>query len=51
MACNLRAGGALVRDALGAEGTTAVTGLHHIDRGCQTLEYDLQRLGAQIRRV
>ena len=51
MASDLRGGAALVVAALGAEGTTTVTGLHHIDRGYQSLEYDLQRLGAQIRRV
>lgn len=51
MASDLRGGAALVVAALGAEGITTVTGLHHIDRGYQSLEYDLQRLGAQIRRV
>ncbi len=50
-ASDLRGGAALVVAALGAEGTTTVTGLHHIDRGYQCLDYDLQRLGAAIRRT
>ena len=50
-ASDLRGGAALVVAALGAEGTTTVTGLHHMDRGYQSLEYDLQRLGAHIRRT
>ncbi|WP_209343967.1 UDP-N-acetylglucosamine 1-carboxyvinyltransferase [Flavonifractor sp. AGMB03687] len=51
MATDLRGGAALVVAALGAEGTSTVTGLHHIDRGYQSLEYDLQCLGASIRRM
>ena len=50
-AADLRGGAALVVAALGAEGRTTVTGLHHMDRGYQSLEYDLGRLGADIRRV
>ena len=51
VASDLRGGAALVVAALGAEGRSTVTGLHHVDRGYQSLEYDLQRLGAQIRRT
>ena len=51
LAYDLRGGAALVVAALGAEGKSTLTGLHHIDRGYQSLEYDLQRLGADIRRV
>ena len=51
LASDLRGGAALVVAALGAEGKSTITGLHHIDRGYQSLEYDLQRLGADIRRV
>ena len=51
LATDLRGGAALVVAALGAEGTSTVTGLHHIDRGYQSLEYDLQCLGASIRRM
>ena len=50
-ASDLRGGAALVVAALGAEGQSTITGLHHVDRGYQSLEYDLQRLGADIRRV
>ena len=37
--------------ALGAEGRSELTGVHHIDRGYQSLEGDLRRLGAEIRRI
>ena len=37
--------------ALGAEGRSELTGVHHIDRGYQSLEGDLSRLGAEIRRI
>ncbi|MCD8332058.1 MAG: hypothetical protein LUB63_05980, partial [Oscillospiraceae bacterium] len=42
---------ALTLAALGAEGESAVTGLHHIDRGYQDLELGLASLGADIRRI
>ena len=50
-AADLRGGAALVVAALGAEGRTAVSGVHHIDRGYQSLEGDLSALGASIRRI
>ena len=50
-AADLRGGAALVVAALGAEGESRITGLHHIDRGYQDLSGDLSRLGADIRRV
>ena len=50
-AADLRGGAALVVAALGAEGCTTVTGLHHMDRGYQSLDGDLSRLGADIRRT
>ena len=50
-AADLRGGAALVVAALGAEGRTTVTGLHHMDRGYQSLDGDLSRLGADIRRT
>ena len=50
-AADLRGGAALVCAALGAEGVTAVSGVHHMDRGYQCLEGDLAALGAEIRRV
>ena len=51
MASDLRGGAALVVAALGAEGITTVTGLHHIDRGYADLAGDLAALGAQIVRL
>ena len=48
---DLRGGAALAVAALGAEGRSELTGVHHIDRGYQSLEGDLRRLGAEIRRI
>lgn len=45
---DLRGGGALAAAALGAEGTSTLRGLHHIDRGYQRLEEMLGTLGGQI---
>lgn len=45
---DLRGGAALVVAALGAEGTSQVTGLGHVDRGYSRLEQDLRQLGAAI---
>lgn len=50
-ASDLRGGAALVVAALGAEGETVLTGLHHIDRGYERLEDDLRALGAEIKRL
>lgn len=47
---DLRGGAALVVAALGAEGTSVVEGLEHIDRGYHGLDADLRSLGAQIQR-
>ena len=46
---DLRGGAALVVAALGARGTTQVTGLSHIRRGYENLEGILRELGADIR--
>ncbi len=46
---DLRGGGALAVAALGAEGVTVLTGLHHIRRGYASLPEDLRALGAEIR--
>ena len=46
---DLRGGGALCVAALGAEGISRVTGLHHIRRGYASLAGDLRALGADIR--
>lgn len=50
-AADLRGGAALAVAALGAEGETVLTGLHHIDRGYASLEEDLRTLGAEIKRL
>jgi len=49
-ATDLRGGGALAAAALGAEGTTVLGGLNHIDRGYERLEQVLSQLGACIER-
>lgn len=49
-AYDLRGGGALAAAALGAEGTTVLSGLNHIDRGYEDLEEMLRRLGAGVER-
>lgn len=50
-ATDLRAGAALVLAGLAAEGTTIVEQIHHIDRGYDRLEWQLEQLGASIRRT
>ena len=45
---DLRGGSALVVAALCAKGTTAVDGIHHIDRGYEKIEEQLRGLGAEI---
>lgn len=45
---DLRGGAALVTAALGAEGETVISGVHHIDRGYDRIEYALASLGADI---
>ena len=51
MATDLRAGAALVLAGLAAEGKTTLQGLRYIDRGYESLEVKLQKLGAKIKRV
>ena len=48
---DLRGGAALVLAALGAEGTSEVNDLSHIDRGYFDLREKLKSLGADIKRV
>jgi UDP-N-acetylglucosamine 1-carboxyvinyltransferase len=50
MACDLRAGAALVLAALASEGPSTVRRVYHLDRGYERLELKLARLGAAIRR-
>lgn len=49
-ASDLRGGGALAAAALGAEGTTVLSGLRHVDRGYEGLEKMFQSLGANVER-
>ena len=51
MACDLRAGAAMVLAALSAVGTTRISRIYHIDRGYEKMEYKLNKIGAKIRRI
>ena len=48
---DLRGGAALVLAALQAEGESAVSGLHHIDRGYERFDQKFRALGADILRT
>ena len=48
---DIRAGAAMVVAGLAAEGTTTITGVHHIDRGYDDLVGRLRRVGAEIERI
>lgn len=50
-ATDLRAGAAMVIAGLAASGTTEVKNIYHIDRGYESIEKKLQKLGANIKRV
>lgn len=50
-AAELRGGAALIIAALGAEGTSEVTGLGYVDRGYEAIEAALRSAGADIKRV
>ena len=47
---DIRAGAAMVVAGLAADGTTSITGVHHIDRGYDDLVGRLQAVGADIER-
>ena len=47
---DIRAGAAMVVAGLAAEGTTTITGVHHIDRGYDDLVGRLRSIGADISR-
>ena len=51
MATDLRASASLVLAGLIADGDTTVDRIYHIDRGYESIEEKLAKLGAQIRRV
>jgi UDP-N-acetylglucosamine 1-carboxyvinyltransferase len=48
---DIRAGLAFVVAALVAEGTSTLTGIHHLDRGYERLQEKLQGVGARMERV
>ena len=47
---DIRAGIALLIAALGANGTSRIDNIRHIDRGYEDIELRLNSLGAHIRR-
>jgi UDP-N-acetylglucosamine 1-carboxyvinyltransferase len=47
---DLRAGAALILAALGAEGTTEIADIHHVDRGYEDIDGKLTAVGAEVRR-
>ena len=49
MACDLRAGAAMVIAGLCAEGQTVVEDIHYIERGYEDFVNKLRHLGADIR--
>ena len=51
MATDLRASASLVLAGLVADGDTSVDRIYHIDRGYESIEEKLAKLGARIRRV
>jgi len=51
MASDLRASAALVIAGLAARGTTQVNRVYHLDRGYESMDAKLRRLGARIERV
>ena len=48
---DLRGGAALAVAGLAAEGITQLGGLHHIDRGYESLEKSLSSIGAKVKRI
>jgi UDP-N-acetylglucosamine 1-carboxyvinyltransferase len=49
-ALDLRAGAALILAALGADGTTEIADIHHVDRGYEDIDGKLTALGAEVSR-
>jgi UDP-N-acetylglucosamine 1-carboxyvinyltransferase len=49
-ALDLRAGAALILAALGADGTTEIADIHHVDRGYEDIDGKLAALGAEVSR-
>ena len=50
-ATDLRAGAALIIAALMADGKTEIGEIHHIDRGYESIEEKLKKIGVEIERV
>ena len=50
-ACDLRAGAAMIIAGLAAQGVTEIDGVHHIERGYETIVKKLAAVGADIRVV
>jgi len=48
-ACDLRAGAAMIVAGLSARGTTTIDGVHHIERGYETIVEKLANVGADIK--
>ena len=51
MATDLRASVSLILAALTAKGKSVINRIYHLDRGYESLEKKLKKVGAQIRRV
>ena len=51
MATDLRASACLVIAALAAEGVSVIDRIYHLDRGYESMETKLQRLGAAVERI
>jgi UDP-N-acetylglucosamine 1-carboxyvinyltransferase len=51
VAPDLRASAALVLAGLAATGKTTIQGLHHLDRGYESLDSKLKKLGARLQRT
>jgi len=49
-ALDLRAGAALILAALGADGTTEIADVHHVDRGYENIDGKLTAVGAEVSR-
>jgi UDP-N-acetylglucosamine 1-carboxyvinyltransferase len=49
-ALDLRAGAALILAALGADGVTDISDIHHVDRGYEDIDAKLSALGAEVSR-
>ena len=50
-ACDLRAGAAMVIAGLAAQGATEIDGIHHIERGYETIVEKLAAVGADIQTI